>query len=92
MESANLKFDEYIEVYEAKPMNELEEYKSFVFFYENMLADADVVNQVVNQQQVSVIAESHTMNLELHSGTKLHLGAKLHNQVEAHFDSKISVH
>ena len=27
-----MKFDEYTEVYEAEPIKELEEYKSFVYF------------------------------------------------------------
>ena len=31
-----MKFDEYIEVYEAKPMKEPEEYKSIVCFYKCM--------------------------------------------------------
>ena len=52
-------------------MKELVGYKSFVYFYKGMLADEDVVNQVANQQQVSVTVESHTMNTELHSGTEL---------------------
>ena len=37
-------------------------------------------------------AESHTMNVELHLGTKLHSDAKLQNKVEAHSDFEISVH
>ena len=45
-----MKFDEYIEVHEAEPMKELEEYKSFLYFYEGMHVDEDVVNQVANQQ------------------------------------------
>ena len=36
--------------------------------------------------------ESHTMNVKLHSRTKLHSGDELQNEVEAHSDSKISVH
>ena len=50
MESANVKFDEYTETYETEPMTGLEEYKSFVHFYEGMLAEEDVVNQATNQQ------------------------------------------
>ena len=57
MESVNVKFDEYTEVHEVEPMKELEEYKSFVYFYEGMTIDEDVVNQVANQQQVSVTVE-----------------------------------
>ena len=40
-----------------------------------MPTDEDDVNQVANQQQVLVTVESHTMNVELHSGTKLHSDA-----------------
>ena len=39
VESANVNFDEYIKVYEAKPMKELEEYKSFVYFYKVCLLE-----------------------------------------------------
>ena len=52
MESKNVKFDEYIEVNETEPMKKLEEYKSFVFFYEGMPTNEDFVNQVTNQQKV----------------------------------------
>ena len=58
-ESTNVNFDEYIEVDEAKPMKELEEYKSFLYFYEGMPANEDIVNQVANQQKVSISRESH---------------------------------
>ena len=61
-------------------MKELEEYKSFAYFYEGMPTDEDVVNQVTNQQKVLVTIESHTMNVEFQ------------NKVEAHSNSKISVH
>ena len=77
VESANVKFDEYTEVYEAEPMKEPEEYKSFVYFYEGMPAEEDVANQARNQHQVLVTVKSHTMNVELHSGIELHLDAKL---------------
>ena len=50
VESANVKFDEYTEVYEAEPMKELEEYKSFVYFYEGMPTEEDATNQATNQQ------------------------------------------
>ena len=49
MESENVKFDEYIEVHEAKPMKEPKEYKSFVYFYEGLPTDEDDVNHVANQ-------------------------------------------
>ena len=42
-----------------------------------MPANEDFVNQVVNQQEVSVTVESHPMNAELHLGTELHSDAEL---------------
>lgn len=48
LESENMKFDKYIEVHEAKPIKEPEEYISLVYFYEFMTSDEDVVNQVPN--------------------------------------------
>ena len=73
VESANVKFDEYIEGHEVEPMKEPKEYKSFVYFYEGMSTDEDVENQ----QQVSVNYESHTMNVKLHSGIELHSTVEL---------------
>ena len=60
-----------------------------MYFYEGMLVEEYVANQVTNQQQVSVIVESHTMNVELHLVTELYSGTKLQNEVEAHSNSKI---
>ena len=77
VESANVKFDEYTEVHEVEPMKEPKEYKSFVYFYEGMPIDEDVVNQVTNQQQILVSVKSHTMNVKLHSGIELQLGVEL---------------
>ena len=57
-----------------------------------MPTNEDVVNQVANQQQVSVTAKSHTMNVELHLGIKVYSGVELQTKVEAHSDSEISVH
>ena len=48
VKSTNVKFDEYTEVHEAKPMKELEGYKSFVYFYEGMPIEEDVANQATN--------------------------------------------
>ena len=48
VESANVKFDEYTKVYEAEPMREHKEYKSFVYFYEGMCAEEDATNQDAN--------------------------------------------
>ena len=41
-----------------------------------MIAKEDVANHIANQQ-VSMSTLPHTMNVELHSGTKLHLGIEL---------------
>ena len=49
MESVNVNFDEYTEVYEAKPMKDLEEYKLFVYFYEGIPTEEDATNQATNQ-------------------------------------------
>ena len=70
-------------------MKELEEQKSFVYFYEGMSAEEDVVNQVGNQQQVSVTVESHLVNVKMHSGTESHLGVELQNEVNAHSNYKV---
>ena len=50
VESETMKFDEYIEVYESKPIKELEEYKSFVYFYEGISIEEDATNQVINSK------------------------------------------
>ena len=73
-------------------MKELEEYKSFVYFYEGMIVDKDVLNQPAKQQQVSMTTESHIMNFDVHSETEMNLDAELQNEVEVYFDSDISVH
>ena len=39
-----------------------------------------------------MIAESHIMNVKLHSGTELYSSVKLQNAVEVHFDYEISIH
>ena len=58
VESENATFDEFIEVHEAEPTKELEKYKSFIYFYEGMPTEENATNQVENQQQVLVTAES----------------------------------
>ena len=42
-----------------------------MYFYEGMSAEEEVVNQVGNQQQVSVSTESQPMNVKLHLDVKL---------------------
>ena len=59
-----------------KPKKEPKKYKSFIYFYDGILNEEDVLNQVANQQQVSILAESQTVNAELHSGTEWHSGTE----------------
>ena len=60
-------------------MKKLEEYKLFIYFYEGMPTEEDVVNQAINQHQVSMTTESHPINVELQ------------NEVDAHLNFEISV-
>ena len=48
MESPNVNFDEHVEVKDNEPTKKLEEYKSFVYFYEGMSDEEDVANQIGN--------------------------------------------
>ena len=66
-----------MEEHEDELGEEPENYRSFVYFYDKIPSQEDIVNQTPNQQQISISAESQTMNVELHSGTKSHLGAEL---------------
>ena len=51
VESANVNFDEYTKVHEAKPMKEPKESKYFVYFYQDMPANDGVMKQVVDYQK-----------------------------------------
>ena len=46
VESANINFDEYNEVHDDESIKGIEEYKSFVYFYEGMPAEEDFTNQM----------------------------------------------
>ena len=59
----------------------MEEYKSFVYFYEG-----EAAKQNGNQQQTSLSIESQPVNAKLHSD------AKLQNVGNAHSDSKNNTH
>ena len=48
VESANVNFDEFIKVDEAKLATEPEQYRSFIYFYDGILNEEDVANQVAN--------------------------------------------
>src|SRR5271154_6778410 len=45
VESANVNFDEHVEVHVEEPRG-LEEYKTFIYFYEGMPNEEEAVNQV----------------------------------------------
>ena len=51
MESANVNFDEHVDV-QVDESKQSEDYKSFVYFYEGMTTEDNVANQVGNQQQI----------------------------------------
>ena len=58
VESENVNFVEHAEVQDNESTKKPEEYKSFVYFYEGMSDEEDVTNQIGNQQQITVSAES----------------------------------
>ena len=70
MESVNVNFDEHIEVQAEEP-KKLDEYRTFVYSYEGMPIEEDVVNQIGIQQQILVSAESQLVNVKLHSEAEL---------------------
>ena len=49
MESANVNFDEHIEIQDDESIKKLEEYISFVYFYEGMHTEEEASNHVTNQ-------------------------------------------
>ena len=49
VKSENVNFDEFTEAHEAKPTKELEEYKSFFYYYEGMPIEEDVTSHVAKQ-------------------------------------------
>ena len=57
VESENVKFDELTEVQNDEWTKKIEEYKSFVYFYEGMPNDGEVATQNDNQQKKIVFAE-----------------------------------
>ena len=71
MESENINFDEHAEVQDNESIKKIEEYKSFVYFYEGMSYEGDSANQNGNQQKNLVSTKSQPVNAELHSNTEL---------------------
>ena len=53
-----MNFDEFTKVHEAEPAKEPKQYRSFIYFYDGISNEEDAVNQVENQQQVSIPTES----------------------------------
>ena len=49
VESANVNFDEFAEENEIEPAKELEQYRSFIYFYDGIPNEENVVNQITNQ-------------------------------------------
>ena len=49
VESENVNFDEFIKVHEAELEKEPKKYRSFIYFYDGIPNEEDVVNQVANQ-------------------------------------------
>jgi hypothetical protein len=70
VESENVNFDEHAKVHVEEPKR-LEEYITFVYSYEGIPIEEDVINQFEMQHQVSVSAESHPGNVELHLEVEL---------------------
>ena len=58
MESANVKFYELAEVQNVECPKKIEEYKTFIYFYEGMPNDGEVANKNNNQQQTLVSTKS----------------------------------
>ena len=86
MESANVNFDEHTKLQDDESIKKLEEYGSFVYFYEGMPTKEEDSNQFGNQQKVLVSAKSHPVN------TKLHSNSKLQNQETARSNFEVHVH
>lgn len=70
VESANINFDGHTEAQVEEP-KKIEEYRTFVYFYEGMTIEEEGVNQIRIQQKNLVSAESQPVNAELHSEAKL---------------------
>ena len=58
VKSANVNFDDFAEEHEAEPVKEPEQYRSFIYFYDGIPNEEDIVNQVASQQQFSIPAKS----------------------------------
>ena len=52
MEGANVNFDEHTEAQDDESIKKLEECRYYVYFYEGMPVEEEVVNQVGNQKNV----------------------------------------
>ena len=68
VESINVKVDECFELNEERQVQELEDYKTFMYCYEGMPMREPKIPAI---EQVSKIVKSHPMIVESHSNTKL---------------------
>ena len=58
VKSANVKFVEFAKEHEVEPAKEPKKYRSFIYFYDGIPNEEDVVNQAVYQQKISILVES----------------------------------
>ena len=84
-----MNFDEFTKVHEVVLAKEPRQYRSFIYFYDGIPNEEDVINQATNQQQVSIPTESQSINAELHSGTKLQSRVRLHPEAKLHSKFKL---
>ena len=82
MESANVKIDEYTKIHEDEQKKEPKNYKTFMYYYEGMSSNTDDTENQATIQQELVTFESHTMDVELHSGSELQSEAMVHSDAE----------
>ena len=59
VKSENVNFDEFAEEHDHVELGkDIDNYRSFVYFYDGILNQEDIVNQTTNQQQVSIPIKS----------------------------------
>ena len=88
MENENVKLDEYREVHENEPKKELENYRTFMYYYEDMFDNDDNSTNQFSNQQESMTIKKHIVDGELHSGDDLLSKVRIF----FNFFSEISLH
>ena len=73
VESVNVKVDKYFELNKERQEEEPKNYKTFMYFYEDMPIE-EIVTPIA--EQVSVIVKSHPTIVESHLDVELHRDAK----------------